>query len=164
MERYLAPAAGLDTTAYVENELGSGRPEMAYALGQALLKTGHARDAVPHLQRGFDAGIELPLGGYDLALALHTVGDDAGAVHVIKRIGLPHDEGDPEAWLRLGRLAVRAKAPDVAQGYFQRAVEMRPDMAGARQQYGLNLLVLRRYDDAARQLAEAVRLGNNILS
>ena len=140
------------------NELGSERPEVAYALGQALLKTERARDAVAHLQRGFEAGIQLPLGGYELALALHTVGDNAGAVRIIQRIGLPHDEEDPEAWLRIGRLAARAKAPDVAQGYFQRAVQMRPDMASARQQYGLNLLVLRRYDEAALHLAEAVRL------
>jgi tetratricopeptide (TPR) repeat protein len=139
-------------------ELGGGRPEIAYALGQALLKTGRAREAIPHLRRGFDAGIELPLGGYDLALALLTAGDHAGAVETIKRIGLPQDEADPEAWLRLGRLAARAQAPDVAEGYFQRAVQMRPDQAGARQQLGLNLLVLRRYDDAARELAEAARL------
>lgn len=139
-------------------ELGGGRPEIAYALGQALLKTGRAQEAIPHLRRGFQAGIELPLGGYDLALALLTAGDHAGAVEAIKRIGLPQNEDDPEAWLRLGRLAVRAQAPDVAEGYFQRAVQMRPDLAAARQQYGLNLLVLRRYDEAARELAEAVRL------
>jgi tetratricopeptide (TPR) repeat protein len=139
-------------------QLASGRPEIAYAFGQALLKTGRAREAIPHLRRGFSAGIALPLGGYDLALALQTAGDNAAAVEIIKRIGLPQDESDPEAWLRLGRLATRAQAPDLAEGYFQRAVQMRPDLAGARQQYGLNLLVRRRYDDAARELAEAVRL------
>ena len=139
-------------------EVGGGRPEIAYALGQALLKTGRAQEAIPHLRRGFDAGIALPLGGYDLAVALLTTGDHAGAVETIKRIGLPDDESDVEAWLRLGRLAARARAPDVADGYFGRAVQMRPDLAAARQQHGLNLLVLRRFDDAAPELAAAVRL------
>jgi Flp pilus assembly protein TadD len=45
----------------------------------------------------------------------------------------------------------------VAERFFRRAVELRPD-AAARQQYGLCLLVERRFDEAARELAEAVRL------
>jgi len=35
---------------------------------------------------------------------------------------------------------------------------MRPDLAAARQQFGLNLLVLGRVDEAAKELGEAVRL------
>ena len=36
---------------------------------------------------------------------------------------------------------------------------MRPEQASARQQHGLNLLVLGRYEDASRELSEAVRLN-----
>jgi Tfp pilus assembly protein PilF len=132
-------------------------PAVEYALGQALLKSGRAQEALPHLRRGFEAGIELPLGGYDFALALHTVGDLGGAADVIRRIR-PGDREDVEAWLRLGRLATRSRAPELADGFFRRAVELRPNQASVRQQYGLNLLVLGRYDEAAGELAEAVRL------
>jgi tetratricopeptide (TPR) repeat protein len=61
-------------------------------------------------------------------------------------------------WLRLGRLAMEVKAPDVAEPFFRHATEMRPDLARARQQYGLNLLVAGRFDEALRELSEAVRL------
>jgi tetratricopeptide (TPR) repeat protein len=128
-----------------------------YALGQALLKMGRPADAVPHLRRGFDAGIELPQGGYDLAVALHDTGDFPGAVSVIRRINPPASD-DPEAWLRLGRLAARVRAPDVAEPFFRRAVQMRPDRPDTHQQLGLNLLILEKFDEAARELAEAARL------
>ena len=101
----------------------------------------------------------MPLGGYDLAIALESAGDLAGAAGVIRRIRpADTDGGDPEAWLRLGRLASQVKAPDVAEPFFRKAVQLRPDQASARQQLGLNLLVLGRHEEAARELAEAVRL------
>jgi Tfp pilus assembly protein PilF len=122
-----------------------------------LLKAGRAKDALPHHERGFDAGIEIPLGGFDLALALRDAGDPQRAADVIRRVRFS-DDTDLEMWLRAGRLAVELKAPDAAEPFFQHAAEMRPDQASARQQYGLNLLVLGRYEQAARELAEAVRL------
>jgi len=53
---------------------------------------------------------------------------------------------------------MEVKAPETAEPYFRRAVAMAPENAAARQQYGLNLLVLRRFDAAAEQLAQAARL------
>jgi tetratricopeptide (TPR) repeat protein len=128
-----------------------------YALGRALLNLGRAGDAVPHLRHGFDAGIELPQGGYDLAVALQSTGDFPAAASVIRRINPPASD-DPEAWLRLGRLAAQVRAPDVAEPFFRRAVEMRPDRADAHQQLGLNLLILEKFVEAARELGEAARL------
>jgi tetratricopeptide (TPR) repeat protein len=128
-----------------------------YALGRALLNVGRAADAVPHLQHGFDAGIELPQGGYDLAVALQATADFPAAASVIRRINPPASD-DPEAWLRLGRLAAQVRAPDVAEPFFKRAVEMRPDRADTHQQLGLNLLILEKFDEAARELAEASQL------
>ncbi|MGE5838110.1 MAG: tetratricopeptide repeat protein [Acidobacteriota bacterium] len=138
-------------------ESDPNQPVVEYTLGQALLKAGRARDAVTHLKRGFDAGIEIPLGGFDLALALRDAGDPAGAASIIRRVRFS-DGTDQEMWLRAGRLAAEVEAPDAAEPFFRHAVEMRPDQASARQQYGLNLLVLGRYEEAARELAEAARL------
>ena len=134
-----------------------GVPQAEYALGQALVGVGRAADAIPHLRRGFDAGVEVPLGGYDLAAALQQTGDLTGAVEVIRRIPVP-DGSDPEAPMRLGRLASQVRAPELAEPYFRRAAAIAPGLASARQQLGLNLTVLGRFDDAARELGEAARL------
>jgi tetratricopeptide (TPR) repeat protein len=141
-------------TAYAANP---HEPRVEYALGRALLKRGRARDAVPHLRRGFEAGIELPSGGIDFPMALQETGDVAGAAAAVARI-TPAETDDVEAWLRLGRLASQVRAPATAERFFRRAAELRPGLAAARQQYGLNLLVLGRADEAFRELSEAVRL------
>ena len=135
-------------------------PRFDYALGQALLGSGRAADAIPHLQRGFDGNIEIPLGGYDLAVAQREAGDLAGALRTIQRINPARTE-DVEPWLRLGRIATEARSPDAAERYFRLAATTRPDFPNARQQYGLNLLVLGRPEEGARELAEAVRLDPN---
>ena len=70
----------------------------------------------------------------------------------------PAASGTRPVWLRVGRLAARVQAPDVALPFFQRAVQMRPGLASARQQLGLDLGALGRYEEGARELAEAVRL------
>ncbi|HUL73420.1 MAG TPA: tetratricopeptide repeat protein [Vicinamibacterales bacterium] len=138
-------------------ELDPGQPKIDYVLGQALLKAGRAKEAIPYLQNGFDHHAAVPLLGYDLAVALQTTGDLQGAAAVVRKI-TPEDDADPEVWLRLGRLAAEVQAPDVALPFFQHAVQVRPDQASARQQLGLDLTVLGRYDEGARELTEAVRL------
>jgi 4-amino-4-deoxy-L-arabinose transferase-like glycosyltransferase len=125
-----------------------------YEEGQALLRVGRTADALPHLQHGFDAGIELPGGGVDLAVAYQSAGKLSAAVDTIKRIR--PDPQDPDAFLRLGRLAAEVHAPDVAAPLFEHAVTLRPDDASARLQYGLDLLVLGRDADAVRELTVAV--------
>jgi tetratricopeptide (TPR) repeat protein len=132
-------------------------PRIEYDLGRAMFGSGRAAEALPHLQRGFDAGIELPNGGYDYAAALHAVGQDAAAVAAVKRI---HPAaGEPaDAWLRLGRLAAEARAPEVAEPFFRKAVEMDLASAAAHQQLGLDLLVLNRWQDAAAELTRATEL------
>lgn len=138
-------------------QLDPDQPRVRYALGQALLGAGRASEAVPHLRAGFGAGGELPGGGYDLAVALKEVGDFSGAADVIRRV-TPPDTGDPEAYLRLGRLAAQVRAPEAAEPFFRRAAQLGPGQAATRQQFGLNLLVLGRFEEAALELAESVRL------
>ena len=69
-------------------------------------------------------------------------------------------QDDPEVWLRLGRLATRTAGPAAAEIYFRRASQLAPEQAGAREQYGLNLVLLDRLEDARRELREAVRLDS----
>jgi tetratricopeptide (TPR) repeat protein len=134
--------------------LDSREPSIDFTLGRALLKVGRSQDALPHLRHGFDAGVPLPQGGIDYPAALRDVGAYSDAIAALRRIP-PGD--DPDALLRVGRMAIEAKAPDVAEPFFRRAVELRPD-AAAHQQLGLDLLVLEKFDEAARELGEASRL------
>src|SRR5207244_6697403 len=99
------------------SQANPGEPRVAYALGQTLMKAGRAREAVEYLRRGFDGGVELPAGGYDYPRALVDTGDPGGAAAALRRIR-PPDTADAGAWLRLGRLAMEAKAPDVAEPFF----------------------------------------------
>jgi tetratricopeptide (TPR) repeat protein len=138
-------------------EANPADPHHDYAYGQALFKTGRAAEAIPHLKHGFEAGVEIPGGGLDYALALKETGDAAGFLAALRRVQ-PAPDTDEEGWLRLGRLAMEAKAPDAAEPFFRRAAEMAPASAAARQQYGLNLLVLERFDAAAVELTAANRL------
>lgn len=132
-------------------------PLTAFTLGQALSHLGHAREALPYLAQGFNAGIVLPNGGVDYARALVDTGDLPDAVAAIRRINVS-DDAPGSDWQSLGRLAMEANAPDVAEPIFRRAAAMQPEDAATRQQYGLNLLVLSRFDEAARELGEAARL------
>jgi tetratricopeptide (TPR) repeat protein len=134
--------------------LDPGEPSIDFALGRALLKTGRAQEALPHLKHGFDAGVPLPQGGIDYPAALRDAGAYADAITALRRIP-PGD--DPEALLRAGRMAVESKAPDVAEPYFRRAVELKPD-ASSHQQLGVDLMLLGKYDEAAHELTEAARL------
>ncbi|HUR21522.1 MAG TPA: tetratricopeptide repeat protein, partial [Vicinamibacterales bacterium] len=137
--------------------LEPGKANIEYVLGQALLKSGHPAEALPHLRRGFEAGATVPVVGYDLAIALQATGDPQGAVRVIDRIE-PAPKDTAETWLQIGRLAASVKAPQVGERFFRRGAELAPNDAGARLQYGLNLLVLNRVDEAAREFDAAVRL------
>ena len=65
---------------------------------------------------------------------------------------------DVEIWLSAGRSVTRSDGPAAAEPLFRHAVTLAPGAAAARQQYGLNLLLLERFADAARELGEAIRL------
>jgi tetratricopeptide (TPR) repeat protein len=61
--------------------------------------------------------------------------------------------------LQIGRLASAVQAPDIAEPFFRRGAALAPDSAGARLQYGLNLLVLNRVEEADREFTASVRLN-----
>jgi tetratricopeptide (TPR) repeat protein len=135
-----------------------GEPHADYTLGQTLLKLGRPADAIAHLRHGFEAGIDLPNGGEDYARALVDARDLPDAAEAVRRIR-PAESADAQTWLRLGRIAMEAQAPDAAEPFFARAAVMQPADAATRQQYGLDLLVLNRFREAARELGEAARLN-----
>lgn len=146
--RHLEKAAALDPN----------KPGIEYALGEALLGVGRTAEAVPHLKFGFENGAGLPLAGYHLAVALKETGRGAEAIPLISKIKMT-DELRPEDWLSVGRLAMELKVPEQAGPYLQKATELAPTNADARLQFGVALVVLKRFDEGAQQLSEAVRLN-----
>jgi tetratricopeptide (TPR) repeat protein len=133
------------------------RAAVEQALGQALLKLERPREALPYLTRGFEARVPTELAGYDLAFALKETGDLTRAAEVVRRMTPSEDDG-AEVWLRAGRLAAQVRALDAADRFFQRGAALAPNDAAARQQYGLNLLLLGRFEQAATELTAAIRL------
>lgn len=143
------------------NRLRPAQPQVEYLLGHAFLAGGRSHDAVPYLQRAIEHGFDATLAGYELALALQRSGDSARAVQVLRKLTFPPN-ARVELWLDAGKLAGEAGAPDAAEPFFRGAVRMAPSLARAHQLLGLDLLVLRRYEEAAAEFGEAARLdGSN---
>jgi 4-amino-4-deoxy-L-arabinose transferase-like glycosyltransferase len=140
--------------------LTDGRWEEGLRTAQRLVILGDlsgADDWAARLERTTTAAGRAHHG---VGMQLVAQGNEGAALPHLRRsieLGFPAAE-DPELWLRLGRLAARTEGPAAAAPFFRRAAATAPGSAAARQQHGLNLLVLERYDEAMRELAEAVRL------
>jgi hypothetical protein len=74
---------------------------------------------------------------------------------VLARDQVPVDSALGQALLGAGRAA---STPASGEPFFRRGTELLPDDGDARLQYGLNLLLLKRFEDAEVQLSHAVRL------
>lgn len=147
---------------HLENaaKLDPNKSGIEYALGQALLGVGRAEDAIAHLRFGFENGATLPMTGYHLAAALKDAGRIDEARAVLPKVKMT-TESRVEDWLTVGRLGMELKSPDLAAPYFQKAAELAPGNGEARLQFGVSLVVLKRFDDAARELTEAARIDPN---
>jgi Flp pilus assembly protein TadD/4-amino-4-deoxy-L-arabinose transferase-like glycosyltransferase len=123
---------------------------------QYFLRGDHAR-ALPYFEQAQRLDPGNPTIRYSMAEALLETGDPQRAVALLSNL-TPAPDADVETWLRIGRLAATAQAPDVAERFFREAVSRQPGLAAARLQYGLNLLVQNRLPEAERELLEATRL------
>lgn len=134
-------------------QLDPGRAQTEYALGQALLDAGRAKDAVPHLRLALAAGVRTDVAGFDLARALADSGERAAAAEALSQVQ-PANVSDAASWLALGDLAVRLDAPALEERFFRAAVAADSSNATAR----LNLAVVCAQEgrlDEARLNAEA---------
>ncbi|HKS24764.1 MAG TPA: glycosyltransferase family 39 protein [Thermoanaerobaculia bacterium] len=131
-----------------------------YLLGRALLGGGRPAEAAPVLQRAIDHHVDVPLAGYDLAVALQQTGDLAGAAKALRAV-VPPPDTDVEVLLQLGKRAGEINAPDLAEVFFRRAVAAAPRLGRAHHLLGLALLVMRRYDEAAVEFTTALQLDPN---
>ena len=163
LPRLMAPAATLAVLAVAVNWplpfLNDGRWEEGLRTAQRLVITGEY-DAADQWVERLERNAPRP------GRAHHGVGmqlvlqDQPGRAlpHLKKSLERGFlSSDDVEVWLRLGRLSARTEGPPAAEPLFRRAAQLAPDQAGARQQYGLNLVLLGRIEEARRELQEAVR-------
>ena len=68
----------------------------------------------------------------------------------------PPPESPAVVWLQLGKKAAELNAPDVAEPFLRRAVQVAPDVAAAHQLLGIDLIVLGRNEEAAGEFAAVI--------
>jgi tetratricopeptide (TPR) repeat protein len=131
-----------------------------YALGEAYLEAKRASDAVPHLRRALAAGVRADQAGYDLVRALGATGDRAAAIQVLSTLH-PNRDDDAARWTALADLALQLQEPGTAEAFARKAIAARPEEAAGHADLGFALNLERRWIDAARELAVAIRLNPN---
>ncbi|HEX6322493.1 MAG TPA: tetratricopeptide repeat protein [Vicinamibacterales bacterium] len=140
--------------------LNDGRWDDGLRTAQRLVITGHYDEADAWVERLERAAPRPGRAHHGVGLQLVMQDQPERALKHLKKSlerGFVAPD-DVEMWLRMGRVSSRSEGPAAAEPFFRRAVQLAPDQASARQQYGLNLLLLGRHEDARRELAEAVRL------
>ena len=138
-------------------QLEPGQPDAEYALGQALVDARRPQEAIAHLQAALKAGVRVNLAGYDLARALAATGDRGGALQVLQTVR-PETPGDFRGWDALGQLALQLQSPSLAAAFFQEAVTASPRTSKPRQDLGMALATMGRYQEAIAQFEQAVTL------
>jgi len=133
------------------------QPDIELSLGQALLATGRALEAEPHLRAARDAGTAPLESGHALSRALAALGRNEEAIDALRQAAAPGVE-PPEIALELGQLALGLNAPELAEPLFGELVRRRPSAAEAREAHGLALAQLGRPVQARAELEEALRL------
>jgi predicted Zn-dependent protease len=137
--------------------LDPGQPVVEYALGETLLEAERPHEAVDLLRHALAAGVHVDQAGYDLVRALGASGDPAGAVRMLRQVRPARDD-DAERWVALGQAAIQLREPGLAETFARKALAARADFGAAHAQLGAAFNLQGRWNDAARELAEAVRL------
>ncbi len=136
-------------------QLDPGQAEVEYAIGQALVDAKRYKRAIPHFEKALGAGVRINLAGFDLARARAGAGDRAGALQTLQGIR-PDDPGDLQSWEELGRLALELQSSSLAASFFDEAIRAAPRAAKPRQDMGLALAMMGRYEEAIAQLQQAI--------
>jgi tetratricopeptide (TPR) repeat protein len=99
--------------------------------------------------------VRVNLAGFDLARARAGAGDRAGALQTLQGIR-PDDPGDLQSWEELGKLALQLQSPSLAASFFDEAIRVAPRAAKPRQDMGLALAMMGRYEEAIAQFRQGI--------
>ena len=138
-------------------QLDPGKSEVEYAIGQSLVDGSRFREAIPHLETALRSGVRLNMAGFDLARARAGAGDRAGALQTLQGIR-PDNPADSQSWDVLGQLALQLQSPSLAAAFFNEAIGAAPRSSKPRQDMGLALAMMGRYQEAIVQFEQGVAL------
>ena len=126
-------------------------------VGAQYMNAKLARPAIEHLEVANKLRPGNAQNEYLLALAFAHSGDGASAARALRNLTLPAD-ASVDTWIDTGKLAAEVGAPDAAEPFFRGAVRAAPRLARTHQLLGLDLLVMRRYGEAATEFGAAAQL------
>jgi tetratricopeptide (TPR) repeat protein len=125
-------------------ELDAGLAPAHQLLGYALLAQGYAAEAIPHLESAHETGA--------LGIAQLETGHFGDAITNLQA-GLQKRPNDPDLLYYLGRASGLLSKQSI-----DTLLATYPDSARAHQSMAENLLVLRRTDEAQKELEQALKL------
>ncbi len=134
------------------------RPAIRLALGEALVGSSRAAEAVAHLEAAYDSGHDVSVAGPLLVRALILAGRPDDAVRRIAIMPASVAGDSAEVALDFGTLALERGAMVEAFRWLQVAVERAPDRAEAHEKLGLAIFLQGDPQTAIAHLERAIRL------
>ncbi|MEP6618239.1 MAG: tetratricopeptide repeat protein [bacterium] len=114
-----------ERTFRIAHEVRPQDARLDYYLGDAMLRTGQAREAIALLEHASQSQTATPMGLALLSLAHASVGE-TGAALSTAGIAASRNEHDPLVFFTLGRAMMRMHRPDQAETYFGEALRLAP--------------------------------------
>ena len=146
------------TLLFEANAIDGPRPAIRLALGEALIKTGRATEAVGHLEAAYDSGYDINVTGPLLVRALVLAGRPGDAVRRLSAMPDSAAGASVESALDFGTLALEHNAMRDAIRWLQIAVQQAPDRAEAHEKLGLAIFLNGAPPNARPYLERAIRL------
>jgi tetratricopeptide (TPR) repeat protein len=140
------------------NALDGPRPAIRLALGEALIRTGRATEAVRHLEAAYESRYDINVTGPLLVRALVLAGRPIDAVRRLSGMADSVAGGSEETALDFGTLALEHNAMLEAIRWLQIAVNRAPDRAEAHEKLGLAIFLNGDPPTARPYLERACRL------
>lgn len=134
------------------------RPAIRLALGEALVGSGRAPEAIAHVEAAYDSGYDIDVAGPLLVRALVLAGRQDAAVGRISSMPGSVVGTSAEVALDFGTLALERGAMAEAIRWLRMAVERAPDQAEAHEKLGLAIFLHGDPRTALAHLERALRL------
>lgn len=136
----------------------TGKPELAYFYGIALVQTGRSQEATALFKRLAAASQQDPEARLYAAQGFMLVADHESAIKELTAIAAA-DPNLPKTYFFLGQSLIRANRFDEAETALRRAVEIDPADASSKYQLAFTLIERKiKLDEAFSLLEDAVRL------
>jgi tetratricopeptide (TPR) repeat protein len=142
------------------NKIAAEDPQIyvvPFLLGEASSREQEWKAAVEQFNRSLELNPNFDEAMTGLARALHGTGNDAEAKTWLHKAVTANPE-NYKAWYELGSLEGRTDSSAALEAY-KKAVSIQPNFASGQRELGIVEIRLKKYDDAANHLQQALKLG-----